>query len=124
MVLVVLATAVLIIMLFRGPQTRKTPPRDERVEPPQPSPPPVVRPVPPPRRRFPPPLVQPIAKAEPAPPMAAVPVAKPVIPVVTSARKPSPAAMELFNLLKNRHSLRAAVLLHEILDPPLCRRRR
>jgi hypothetical protein len=124
MVLVVLATAVLIIMLFRGPQTRRSPPRDERLEPPQPSPPPVVRPVPPPRRRFPPPLVQPVAKAGPAPPVAAVPVVNPVVPMVTPTRKPSPAALELFNLLKNRHSLRAAVLLREILDPPLCRRRR
>ena len=126
MVLVVLATAALITLLFRGPQPRKSPTSDERTEPPQPGgPPPMVRVVPV-RRRFPPPLlVQPVAKVEPAPRMVLpVPAVKLVAPMATPAKKPSPVALQLVDMLKNQQSIQAAVLLREVLGPPLCRRRR
>jgi hypothetical protein len=45
-------------------------------------------------------------------------------PTVSAGKKASPVSLEMMQMLKNPQSLRAAILLREVLDPPLCRRRR
>jgi hypothetical protein len=127
MMLLVFAVAVLITVMFRGPQPRKTPlPRNENVEPPRRmDEPPVVRPVPLRRRLLPPPLVQAVPKVAPAPtPRVAVAEVKVAATTVSAGKKAAPVSLEMMQLLKNPQSLRAAVLLREVLDAPLCRRRR
>ncbi len=54
----------------------------------------------------------------------AVPVSTPSVKPAT-VRQPvmSPALVQLAGLLRSRQNLRAAVMLREILDPPLCHRR-
>jgi hypothetical protein len=89
-------------------------------------------PVPPPRLEAPPPIRPPVLQAVEA--VLAIPVAQPVEapkrPAVVPAREtkaaaaPRPAGPSavILDLLRSKESLRAALILREILSPPLCRR--
>jgi hypothetical protein len=102
---------------------------------------PVARPVEPP-------LAQPVALVAPpvvehlsAPPVAAAPAPLPEMRVPTQnpegtpvravvkvpptqPRRPSPAALKLMEMLKDKQSLMTAMMLREVFDRPLCQRRR
>jgi hypothetical protein len=87
----------------------------------------VVKPAPryqaPARRR--PEAVKPVVAA--APPMPVPTVVEKialVVPVHALPRQASPAAGQVLELLKDRRNLAAAVVLREVLDRPLSRRRR
>lgn len=92
--------------------------RPRLAEPPRPQLPP-ARPLPAPRPREPEPLPVPMAEVIEAtvalqPPAAAV-VARPSV---------SPVAQSLTGMLRNPSTLAAAIMLKEVLDRPLCKRRR
>ena len=55
--------------------------------------------------------------------MGSVPVALGV-PAVLAVRTPTAAAAELLSLLRNPQSLRTAIVIHEVLGPPVSRRLR
>lgn len=120
-------------------ETREEEPRAE----PSPRPEPPPRPQPPslPRRprRTPAVVVPPrraVAQPPPPPPAQAVPVldvleviAAPATPMAKAAQRipapaASPAVAQLRTLLASPQNLQTAVLLHEVLGPPRCRRRR
>jgi hypothetical protein len=138
LMILIVAVGVFIASMFRAQQQQRTrppmrqpPPRDTLDEPASSTDLPVVLPAPrPPRRTMPPPLpprrkVQrveivsmPLA-AEPVPPVIAMPPA----PLVSPAKPLSRAALSLREMFRNPQSLRAAILVREVLDAPLCRRR-
>jgi hypothetical protein len=123
MTLVVFTATVLILMLFRERQQPKgkasrqddTGPRPITV-------PPVARAVLQRRRLLPPPLPKPVPKVQPPPLPVAVAVVKVVAPTISPENQTSPLMLELVRLLNSPQSLQAAILLREVLDPPLCRR--
>jgi hypothetical protein len=137
----------------RPPQPRPAQPapaprrRPVRSVPDQPTSPPVARPVSEPRRPrvparevpveppldvlpVPPRLQPPLTPAPaPAPPVAVVvaevaPPPEPTFPQAAQARRQSPALEQLVAFLKSPQSMRAAIVLQEVLGPPVCRRRR
>lgn len=75
------------------------------------------------RRAAPPaPVIPIVVLAEPEPPPAPKPPAPNVVPVVSP---PTAApAQRMLELLRDRRSIAAALLLHEVLGPPLARRQR
>jgi hypothetical protein len=77
---------------------------------------------PPARRRA--EAVKPVVTAPPPPALALVEKIAPLVPVQALARQASPAARQVLELLKDRRNLAAAVVLREVLDRPLSRRRR
>ena len=127
--LIIVALAVFIAAMFRGPQPRKPPVRErdeDWAKPPRPVPPPLPR-----RRVLPPPLPRSVPRAEPV----VLTVAEPPLPPAPSALDPgkaprvegklkSQAGLQLAALMKDRQTLRAAMMVREVLDPPLCRRGR
>jgi hypothetical protein len=80
-------------------------------------------------------LLEVLPVAEPSPPTAAqIPTVLPA-PALrapakastfppTQDRSASPAVRQLSAMLSSKNNLRAAILLREVLDPPLCHRRR
>jgi hypothetical protein len=94
--------------LPRRPERERPLPTRIRERPLQPEPVLVAEPVPPP----PPP-------APPAPPAPAVPA---VLGTYVVTRPPSPALTQLVTMLRSPQSLRTAILLREIFDPPVSRR--
>jgi hypothetical protein len=131
------------------PQPRPEPRPEPRPQPRRQAPVLVVEQELPPVRRAPPPPPTPVPVAVPVDPMPAPvarktapprPVPVEVVPVVTPTlpepahpparvtRLPAPAQSaalkELLRLLGNRNSVRAAFVLNEVLQPPLCHRRR
>jgi hypothetical protein len=121
---VIAVLAILFSSIMRGPRTRQRSWGEEESDAPKPrrSPPPPL-----PRRRLPaPPLARAVTVVEPpkreAPPPALTPVAVPQAKVET---RPSPTTIgQLQAMLKHRQTLRTSFMLREVLDPPLCRRRR
>jgi hypothetical protein len=86
------------------------------------------------RRRIPPPLL-PLARPVERALLVAKPVrqvdpprlvAAPDIPLIAKVESTllSATAVQVLALLKHRQTLRAAIMLREVMDPPLCRRRR
>jgi len=130
MLFVLAILAIIIGTMFRQPrQARSEPETDEEDD----YAPPPKMPVPPPlpqRRRQPPPLPRPrrvpvaevISVAQATPP-AVTPAAATKAPMA-ERRPPSQAAIQVIKLLSDRQSLRAAIVLREVLDPPLCKRRK
>jgi hypothetical protein len=92
----------------------------------------IPKPPPLPRRRAQPPPVprqRSAERAEPAPRSRAADVTPviadvPIILVAEESKSHTPTAVQLAAMLKNRKMLKTAVLLHEILGPPLCKRKR
>lgn len=110
------------------------------VEPPRPAPPPQIRPLPRPPavRAANPTTLQPprppqakqvkTRRVEPPRPVVAPPALTLATPdaapaVVSFQHAPSPAVTQMLGMLRNPASVRAAVLLQEVLGPPRCRRR-
>jgi hypothetical protein len=139
LMILIVAVGVFIASMFRAqqqqqrtrPPLRQPPPRGPLDEPPSSTDVPVVLPAPrPPRRTMPPPLpprrkVQRVEivsmppTAEPVPPAITTPPA----PLVSPAKPLSRAALSLREMFRNPQALRAAILVREVLDAPLCRRR-
>ena len=133
------AVAVMIISSILRSQRRQGPgagaqlldnadARPARRSPPPPPPLPRRRVVPPPlpRRRSVPPIETVTPAPQPSPPtpspvLAGLPAVPELAKVTT--RPNTPTAVQLIALLRNPQSLRAAVLLREVLDAPLSRRR-
>ncbi len=101
------------------PPPRRPLPESPRVRPPLEVVATPVAPPPPPLTPAPPPV--PVVPAV----VASVPVlSPPPAPMVTTVpEKLSPAAAQLRALLRSPQTLRVAVLLHEVLGPPRCKRR-
>jgi hypothetical protein len=128
---IVLAIAILVIVIssiLRGArqQQQQNPWRRVLKDPDEDRPP--RRPPPPlPKRRQPPPVARArsvvFAEAVEPPIPTAVPVATPV-PGPAEKMPVSPAGAQVMALLKHRQTLRTAMMLREILEPPLSRRRR
>jgi hypothetical protein len=124
---VIAAVAIFVGSIFRGPRARQRPfgsPPDEadagrtrRSEPP-----------PLPRRRLmqPQPVSRAVAVAQQPRPEAPRVEVVPVLPVATKVetKQVSTSVTQVLALLKHQQTLRTAVILREVLDPPLCRRRR
>lgn len=129
MLLVVMATGLFISILMRSQQRalRQLPP-PRPMDNPTPRPdeefPPLVRALLQPKRRlFQPAVAKAVAKAVPV--VQVVPVSRPAAPPqVTPPRKATETAQQLVKMLQDPQSLRTAILLREVLDPPLCKRRR
>jgi hypothetical protein len=124
---VIAAVAILVGSIFRGPRGQQRPfggPPDEadggrprRSLPPSP-----------PRRRILPSqsVVRAVVVAQ-QPRAEAPPVdVRPVVPVVAreETKQLSTAVTQVLALLKHQQTLRTAVILREVMDSPLCRRRR
>jgi hypothetical protein len=141
MFLLIAVLATVIGSLFRGQRGQGRPswrpfdiPEDQSPQPEVLTPPRRSAPLPARRRVQPPPLprgtrrevLEAIPVAVPAPHPAVAqpgPLDLPIVPVVD--KRPRPAALrELFALLKDRRTLRSAVMLREVFAPPLCKRRR
>lgn len=82
------------------------------------------------QQTVPPPLPTPVPPVPPAAQLVGAPIAlvtptpdKPPAAAKATVRPASPAVRNLLQLLKKRENLPTAVLLHEILGPPLCKRR-
>jgi len=123
--------AIIIGSILRGPRSRPRPlrPAPDEADDSQPRrnyPPALPRrrvlppPLPRPRSGERPQVVAPAPRPDPAPP----PVAVAAKPARVEAKPQSLAGVQVAALLKHRQTLRAAVMLREILDSPLCRRRR
>jgi hypothetical protein len=136
LMILIVAVGVFIASMFRAQQQQRTRPA---VRPPQPRDtldeassstdvPVVLRAPRPPRRTMPPPLPRKVQRVEiiaVPPPAEPVPVATavPPAPLVSPAKPLSRAALSLRDMFRNPQSLRAAILVREVLDAPLCRRR-
>jgi hypothetical protein len=135
--IVIVAVGVLIASLFRAQQQQqqqqrprppvRQPPRPETFDEPPPSADvPTVLPAPRPVRRvLPPPLPQWRTKERGEKVTVVVePVLSPAVAGVPPTTPRSMPAASLREWLRNPQSLRAAILVREVLDEPLCRRRR
>jgi hypothetical protein len=128
---VLAVVAIFLGSIFRGPRNRQPPfgrgPDEANSNPPRRN-----VPVPVGRRRMPPPLpvaraverarpVVQVAQVVPAPSVVAPVI---VVPAEVESKPLSAAGIQVVALLKHKQTLRTAILLREVLDPPVSRRRR